>query len=351
METLDLARGPWWRFDKYEIGDGYVRPAAGAQLSAYDPWDVDLQKGDAPYRRFVEFVDAIETGPPSEDDRAPFGITDGSARLIVDWCAEFGLLGSLPQRALIMELAPSWEPLRGQSAPRDTLAQTAVRHVRDSYGWQSIETQQLSGTWLVDEPEMAGELVSDQDRAEQFGPGSVTLFQQLRQDSLAKKGLGEVVWQYFPGLSPDVGDTFQYPRPESDDFWHIYAEPIHRFVSDSWAARNAIMFIKAAVEGQEVDRVPGGQALGALLSGVSPALGTMRSTRDVMMFWRAPSLMAALVMMAVQDLVMGKKRLYQCANCGRPAVSAKTSAQYCSPRCRQTAQKRAQRARGQERTG
>src|ERR1051326_5043081 len=32
------ALGTWWRFDTYEVRDGYVRPSPGVRFQAYDPW-------------------------------------------------------------------------------------------------------------------------------------------------------------------------------------------------------------------------------------------------------------------------------------------------------------------------
>ena len=50
--VFDAASGEWWRFDRYEIKDGVIRPAAGACLEWYDPWlayrQVKYQKGAAP---------------------------------------------------------------------------------------------------------------------------------------------------------------------------------------------------------------------------------------------------------------------------------------------------------------
>ena len=31
---------PWWRFDRYEFRDGYIRPAADAECTLYEPWDL-----------------------------------------------------------------------------------------------------------------------------------------------------------------------------------------------------------------------------------------------------------------------------------------------------------------------
>ncbi len=37
--ALEIATGMWWRFERYEIWDGCIRPASGAKLKPYDPWD------------------------------------------------------------------------------------------------------------------------------------------------------------------------------------------------------------------------------------------------------------------------------------------------------------------------
>ena len=63
--TLDFALGPWRRFNRYEVREGYVRPAEGAELAMYDPWE-DYLRGWAkqrnpvpPYRSLLELVGRI----------------------------------------------------------------------------------------------------------------------------------------------------------------------------------------------------------------------------------------------------------------------------------------------------
>ena len=38
-EVLDVSLGKWWRFSAYEIREGFIRPAPGAKLTVYDPWE------------------------------------------------------------------------------------------------------------------------------------------------------------------------------------------------------------------------------------------------------------------------------------------------------------------------
>ena len=87
----------------------------------------------------------------------------------------------------------------------------------------------------------------------------------------------------------------------------------------------------------------GMKALNALVSPASSALWPLRDG-SFEQRWVSPSLLASLAMMVLQDLTE-HRRILRCTTCGRIFVSAAYQAQYCSAKCRSTAQKRAYRER------
>ena len=53
----------WWRFSRYELRDGYIRPAPDAKLEEYAPWDQHRSGRDARMRKeqppYQELVDVL----------------------------------------------------------------------------------------------------------------------------------------------------------------------------------------------------------------------------------------------------------------------------------------------------
>src|SRR5918912_966861 len=67
-ELFDAAAGGWWRFEDYELRDGYIRPAPGAKLERYDPWaDYRARQGkrelQPPYKSLLGLLDSIYLRP------------------------------------------------------------------------------------------------------------------------------------------------------------------------------------------------------------------------------------------------------------------------------------------------
>ena len=71
-QAFDVAQGLWWRFDRYEVRDGCVRPTRGARLEQYDPWDQyrAARDGDTrvdpPYAALVALVGVLADDPETE---------------------------------------------------------------------------------------------------------------------------------------------------------------------------------------------------------------------------------------------------------------------------------------------
>src|SRR5260221_664084 len=99
----------WWRFDRYEIQDAVIRPAAGSRLIGYDPW-ADFQQvrnqtnGQPAYSELTRLVTALQADPAMKS-----GILKSSQESqskILEWCQRHGLLGVLLSRWESVTLAP-----------------------------------------------------------------------------------------------------------------------------------------------------------------------------------------------------------------------------------------------------
>ena len=82
---MDIHAFPWWRFDRYEVRDGYVMPASNARGPArFDLWSEDAGNGasrvrDPAYVKLANVPDSdrdSEFPPPTESERWR----------IVEWC-------------------------------------------------------------------------------------------------------------------------------------------------------------------------------------------------------------------------------------------------------------------------
>ena len=344
-----ILTGKWWKFDRYELRDGMIRPARGAKLSRYDPWEdqnsaAPLQQDRVPaYRSLLDTVNRLRyLKSPSPQNRFE-RLHPRSEEELLDWCGRYGLLGSFLHDAVLITLAPRPTKIRArdyramltswrQQGVRERPPRTAMvqkSYTRTTFGWveRNQPVYQKSGL----QP-----------------PAVIT--QNYVGDRLALETLA-VFWRYFPSVrsdSPDAWQTFDCPEPLSERFWMLYAEPLDDFLSRAEFLRLAIASMTARTirdptSVEAVELMAGRRYLQGLLApvgfgfAVQPGLGLR--PRLV-----ASSLVAMLAAMALQDAPKG--RVLQCAACGNIFIAGKrTQTRYCSKRCRATAQKRAVRER------
>lgn len=306
--TTKLFGELWTRFERYEIVDGYIRPAPKARQQEYDPWeDYEPLRGKAstvrPYHSLIALSERIE----GRDD--PFRPLEQEYQdQIVSWCESNGLLGILLHRTEMVTLPQD---------PKEHLPKT-VRYLRTTRGWQTVET-------LFEWPpssEFAGVLLRD---------------------------IGSVRWHVEPlsqtwaEFFPDVAERQEYLMPRSPEFWTHYAEPLGRFIETARTLRKAVAglrLIENLDARSKIDLFRWRQAsttMDALTSTVQPLLYD-RSDDTYGLGWHCHSLLSVLAMMASLDFVSGRQ--LQCPECRRMFVSQAQQAEYCSPRCRATAQMR-----------
>src|ERR1051325_2924953 len=170
---------PWWKFNRYELANGCIKPAHNAKLQLYDPWEgfLDARRktnAQPPYQAL--FAVLIEAGvrdisisgddSPLEElpvnDEGLLTISTKAEEKLLSWCSNYGLLGILSHRTHFVTLAARWKPIARRNetvfpahkryfrAPNGWIESTH-RNLRDAVGGE--RAQQITGT-LVSEAEI-----------------------------------------------------------------------------------------------------------------------------------------------------------------------------------------------------
>ncbi len=193
-QAFDVAHGPWWRFDRYEVREGCVRPAPGARLEQYDPWDQyrAARDGDTrvdpPYAALVALVGVLADDPETVVDGDAVRLGPSGEANLVRWCADYGLVGMLPHQTVLASLAPRWETALGSG---DQLMVVRGVHRWDAYGWAAT----TKAWWRPDlrplaEAARSGDLVPADLYAGQW-PEPQALMHMIRDGRWATLRLGE----------------------------------------------------------------------------------------------------------------------------------------------------------------
>ncbi len=330
-------RGGWWRFGRYEMSGGYIRPARDARLDGYDPWS--LYRGTR--QRGYEWV------PPYGDFvnlRSELSKADWEKR-VLDWCSRYGLPGVLLHQTLAVTLAPRWTSVPGMEP---YLVPEQDEFVRTSTGWSIKHNRFMTITTESKRKsqKLEGTLVA-RDVAPDAWARVGVVRQELRSGDLAREPLRDTWWKYFPEVPEDEAETFRYPAPLSEAFWRSYAEPYAAFLDSMQLMANALWDLEhhqPIALSSRVDRshvADGRRLLHALLAPASPTIVAARDG-SFSQQWVCGSLLSAFAMMALQDLTEGQ-RVRRCSACERLFVSQHPAALYCSGQCRWKIQKRRQR--------
>jgi hypothetical protein len=329
MKDLNIAVGHWWRWTRYEIRDGYIRPGSGARLKPYDPWAMwrstrppakssnQRRSGETPYQSLLRLLGELQYRRPGDEPLAftpgevdlvlaPF--TEDSEAKLLEWCARYGLLGLLLHRTVQVTLA----------------ARTGlqVQHTKIGAGW--ITTERRQQPFSI--------------------PGAI--LQPLRGAGPVAEFLRTTWSRFFPDVPHDQRETFAYPEPLIKEFWEQYAEPVADFLSGMHALRElhqaVRLFQDRSAKTRRLRKLQAAISSPHLLAegltaGVALALEWNRA-RHLQLKWVGSSLLASLAIMMLEDLTYG--RALQCPGCGRPFVSGAYQARFCSARCRWVVQKR-----------
>jgi hypothetical protein len=351
--------GTWWRFDRYELDRGVIRPAAGATLQPYDPWAAYTEArsgwgaatGKAPYESLLELVWNTRLRPTTRGE--PLQLEPESERALLAWCTANGLLGLLPHEAEVAHLAPRWRPAKEFDEAGTPLVPTRLTYQRGYTGWQvDMDTwRQTRDQHQLETPRQGGEVVPRQLLPDHWGLPTVL-----------RRAIGDASWlmvpierawgPFFPALPEQERRDHFYPVPLSDAFWLDYAEPLSTFLETATLFSETLQSLDAEIHSGDGDdgghadhhRPEAHRALFSFRAGGTPALTDQRRDGSRTRAFHSKSLLATLAMMAYLDLTNGK-RVLLCDEDGRPFVSGAYQARYCSERCRNRALKRAYRQR------
>jgi hypothetical protein len=367
----------WWRYDRYEVDRLYIRPAPGARLRRYDPWQENTaalarwRDHEPPYitlaRLGDEYDNGLLFGSLSKRTSAVSGVNYVGAdekllEAVGDWCSRYGLLGVLLTGLQAFTTAARYRPeaaaFWGESA-RD-LPTTRTFELTAGQ-WRLCDTI-LSAPWLGRPTAATGELL-DQEVARKAFSQEPGLPGALPEPGLALRrnyhSFGAVVsWRlqpldnwaaFFPDLDPREAATFDYPAPLSEAFGRLYAEPLEVFLHHARIFAVALRNLKHPLPpvGAAMTAEPDAylETLRRLLAFVTPDL---RSDPDhperLTAQWSSPSLLSTLAFMAYRDLTGGGRVGFCRRNaCGKVFLARRADQEYCSPRCKATAKKRYQR--------
>ena len=332
-ERLEPFAGQWWKFTRYELNDGYIRPAPDTTLSAYDPWSEPPPGADTAY---ASLANLVPRGWDAGDNRT---VSPDTAAAVLAWCQQYGLLGVLPRRVEKVVLQ-AWTEKEGVT-PQDWNGteerwypdQVQVQFYQNSKGWQRETYRDAIIEGKSPRPNPAGVILHPIDDSVEM------VFEPFRK-----------TWaRFFPSVPLDQRESYRYPEPLTQEFWALYNEPIEEFIDTA-----ALLEAPLTTLAKDRETVPGftirsvdnyALAIHELNEYVETVRWHLRQTPNGMVQqWTSPSLFASLVLMALQD-VAGAKRPRICLTCSGLFVSPAYQARYCSVRCRHTMNKRTYRTR------
>jgi hypothetical protein len=306
-------QGRWWKFDRYELKDGHVLGAAGAVLKEYDPWELyersrTRKSTQPPYAALLGLARKIqevrEPEEPEDNGEAweSRALKNELANAVLEFCQQYGLLGILPHQALQVSIPTRFLYSLGSGEVFSAL------YLRGSGGWDSIVPPNSLYGW-------------DYRR---WGLDSTVFLRRGPGGPLYADKLTGYWSRFFPSVrNPEF---YPFPRPLSEGFWEIYAEPVDLFLK-------AVLWMGDC---GNKERYPNQLYLNDLMGAVG--VGVDDKGRFM---WLSPSLLAYFALMFVVDM-NGKRVPHDCPGCGRIFIGD-PRALYCDEACSWRVQKGRQR--------
>lgn len=359
-EKAAAVSGTWVRASQYDLLNGVVVPADGAEFVDFDPWQEfranvgEYRTVEQPYVKLLELnrnlKDAESKGiRPSYiafHPRYIAGPLRGSKtkadELILAWCNQHGLLGLVP--VLSNSIHP---PITiGPDLHNSAWLVTKRHHFRDGGRW----TPSRSDTRHIDTTPKKAENAARKFADKGPKPG-VTWFNWMNH-VFEQKPL-DYIEPFFRPVWKD--EPLNLPCPNTRKFWRCYGEPLQEFTL--WCEMFALCVdhmsqwdVDKAKKEDAVHTVRQSfWALEGLAAGAAASFGFNHKTNTLDEKRVSAGLFASYALMFLWDWQAGRRAL-SCQACKRYFVSNETRARYCSPRCRNTAQKRRSRARQEEST-
>jgi hypothetical protein len=364
-QDFNVLVGRWWRFQRYELRDGIIRPVRGAKLAEYDPWkefyDAQARYKDRlrPYTELVNLVSTLgeELACQRLHGKSRMVLSRKVKKVLLDWCNRFGLLGVLLQRTFSVVLAPRWKfdsrlhEMTGyggtKGAKYQELWPTLCRYNRSNDGWTSISSTDLSDPRSEARQRSAqweNKLVQERDRPQAWPRPGALILKSVEDGEWRVEPLSKTWAKFFPDVKATDQETYWYPKPLTESFWRAYAEPLDMFYASACKLASAIEMLPSLdVNGKVVlsEHGEGVQWLNNLHAPNGLAL-EIQEDGSVRQKWMAFSLIEILARMASLDLTK-QRSIKQCRACGNIFAATVYRTLYCSTRCRTRTQKQVQR--------
>ena len=327
---MDIHAFPWWRFDRYEVRDGYVMPASNARgPTRFDLWSEDAGNGasrvrDPAYLKLANVPDSdrdSEFPPPTESERWR----------IVEWSARYGPTGVLLQRTAEVALPQGtlhrWVGDGWLSQTTSAKPHAVLRKLDPSIGWDdSLRSEALTDTWWRFFPLLWADLHA-------WDPHLLVSQKPLGREAEAM-------------LSRD------WPEPGTKQFHASYRESVPDFMAAALAFRKALDWAKQGLAAHlsVEDRIRAFIQINHLQATARQALSPHSREGQASLRWSAPSALAALAVLAANDIAAGHDFGFCArASCKRMFRVVRTSTRYCSRPCLAAEKQRAYRERVIER--
>ena len=339
--------GVWHRWSSYDLLNGVIVAAKGAELVEYDPWNAFRSNAgkyravEQPYIPLLELhrglADAEARG--IRPSRTPMhrrhlkdpiiGPRTRADELILKWCNEHGLLGLVPVLSCSIRL--------GQG----------LHHFRDGGQWfTAIISQHNTGFATITKRWLETGAHSTPSKTEDRAQQSVTWL-NWQSHEYEEKCLEHIELFLRPVWKDEALNA---PRPNTREFWNCYGEPLDEFTYWCEMFARAVDYLSQWESGKANgdDSWHDVQRSHWLLSGLAQSAAhsfTFKPERNTVDEARmSAGLLASYALMFLWDKMEGRRAL-RCSNCHRYFVSDEHRARYCSRRCRNTAQSRRYRAK------
>ena len=249
----DLLKATWWRFEHYDVDGLYIRPAPGAKLVPYDPWQQNrhgaehAKNHEPPYITLArignERLHAHVTRRRSHLPGVPRVDADAAFLAAVrEWSDQNGPLGLLLAG---LEAFTTWPRYRPGAEPgpywRDrTSVYPCARTYELSAGqWRSYDTEleeaELAKRWQAEEMPLSDQVEPERiERAFQStsllpllpSPGKALCRNFQAIGGLSSWCLQPLSgwWTFFPSLVLGQ-EAFDHPEPLTDEFWRLHGQP------------------------------------------------------------------------------------------------------------------------------
>jgi hypothetical protein len=336
--TGNYITGGWWKFSRYEIRGANICPSFGATLEWYDPWDryrISVLKKDVP-RPYEDLLRLFNSIAARHQERS-------TQDKVLEWCSEYGLLGSLPQVLQRVQSVPRWV----ENPPGCWIEYCDwVRigeHWHPSLRYRPANVAIGARDLFRDSPlplfPQAGAPIT-KDHAAWETPCAFYSHTADGYDFNAEPPMIEtsrLIASYFPRCHDTDAEPFDCPIPATRRFWQLYTEPYTGFLGE---ASRFCSTISAFLERS------GFQDLTSFQKYLAPLSMALEKDEDgkLQERWSSPSLLCTFARMAYQDLA-ASLTLKSCECCHRPFITDNQRTHYCSQNCGWRLRKRKARSR------